>query len=65
MSSVVLKPDGTVRMPADIRKAAGVKAGDKFTWVPRGNTIVLVPVMTIAQLRGLAEGADTSNVRDR
>ncbi|GDX80854.1 hypothetical protein LBMAG42_26650 [Deltaproteobacteria bacterium] len=64
MSNVVLKADGTVKLPADVRRAAGFKPGDRFTWVPRGNTIVLVPVLTIAQLRGIAEGADTSSLRE-
>lgn len=65
MSNTVLKADGDVRIPAALRKSVGVKAGQKFEAIGKGNMIVLVPQVDVRSLRGSARGADTSDYRDK
>lgn len=63
MASIV-RADGNVKIPADVRKAVGLKAGQKVNWVPKGNTVVLVPALSLDDLRGIAPGADTTGYRE-
>jgi hypothetical protein len=43
----------------------GLKAGQKFVFVTKGNVIHLVPQMEADELLGLAKGADPGAYRDR
>lgn len=65
MSASIVKPDGTVKIPADVRRKAGVKAGQRMRAIPKGNTIVLVPAISIQDVRGIARGAEPSGYRER
>lgn len=60
-----LSKDGKVQLPADIRKSMRLKGGEIFTVVTDGNQIVLVPVPTLADLHGIAEGHEADGYRDR
>ena len=54
-----------ISIPKSVREAKGWKAGQKFAFVPRDGGIMLVPVPTIDELRGIARGADPTGYRDR
>ena len=54
-----------ISIPKSVREAKGWKAGQEFAFVPRDGGIMLVPVPTIDELRGIARGADPTGYRDR
>jgi AbrB family looped-hinge helix DNA binding protein len=56
---------GSVTLPAELRKRLGLKGGQQFEAVARGNVVLLVPVVVTADaLRGTARGARTDDYRD-
>jgi bifunctional DNA-binding transcriptional regulator/antitoxin component of YhaV-PrlF toxin-antitoxin module len=57
--------DGSVTLPAELRKMTGIEAGTRLVAVPCGNTVILTPVEPLSAVRGLARGADTTGYRDR
>ena len=65
MSNAVLKADGTIHIPAALRKSVGAKPGQKFDVIAKGSMIVLVPAVDVRTLRGSARGADTSDYREK
>ncbi|MFC5343011.1 AbrB/MazE/SpoVT family DNA-binding domain-containing protein [Brevundimonas staleyi] len=54
-----------ISIPKAVRDELGWKAGQSFVFVPKGKGVTLVPVPTLAELRGMARGADTADYRDR
>ena len=54
-----------ISIPKAVRESQRWQAGQKFAFVPKDGGYILVPVPTLAQLRGLAKGAATDGVRDR
>ncbi|HEV2363696.1 MAG TPA: AbrB/MazE/SpoVT family DNA-binding domain-containing protein [Caulobacteraceae bacterium] len=54
-----------ISIPKSVRSAQGWKPGQRLAFLPRGSTVVLVPVRDPLDLRGIAEGADTTFERDR
>jgi AbrB family looped-hinge helix DNA binding protein len=53
-----------ISVPKAVREKQNWKPGQKFAFVPRGSGVVLVPVPTLEELRGIARGANTDGVRD-
>lgn len=54
-----------ISIPKDVREREGWKAGQRFVFIPKGKSVLLVPVPTADELFGIAKGADRSNYRDR
>lgn len=54
-----------IAIPKEVREAQKWEAGQKFAFVRKGGVVMLVPVPTLDDLIGIAEGADTSGYRDR
>jgi AbrB family looped-hinge helix DNA binding protein len=54
-----------ISIPKSVRDEKGWSAGQEFAFVPRGKGVVLVPIPTLDEVRGLARGADPSDYRDR
>lgn len=54
-----------ISVPKSVREQQNWKAGQKFAFVPRGKSVVLVPVPTLEDLLGIAEGTDPTGYRDR
>jgi AbrB family looped-hinge helix DNA binding protein len=54
-----------ISIPKSVREEKGWKAGQEFAFVPKNGEMLLVPVPTREELRGMFKGADTSNYRDR
>ena len=65
MDTVTLSPRFQVVIPRAIRKAMGLKAGEKLRVLCYGNRVELVPVRKIKDMRGFAAGMDTTIQRDR
>jgi AbrB family looped-hinge helix DNA binding protein len=54
-----------ISIPKSVREANNWKAGQTFAFIPKGNSVVLVPVPELEDLRGIARGANGENYRDR
>lgn len=54
-----------ISIPKAVREARGWEAGQEFVFIPKGSGVLLVPVPTLEDLRGIAEGADPTGYRDR
>ena len=65
MLAVKLTDNFDVSIPAELRSAMNLKPGQRFAVIPKGRSISLVPIPEIEELVGLAEGADTTDYRDR
>lgn len=65
MASVTLSSKFQFSIPKAIREEMSLKAGQKFAIIPKGDIIVLAPILPLEKLRGILKGADTSDYRDR
>ncbi len=54
-----------ISIPKAVREAHDWKPGQEFAFVPKGRHVVLVPVPTLEDLKGIARDADTDGYRDR
>ena len=54
-----------ISIPKAVREKHGWEAGQEFVFIPKGGGVMLVPVPTLEELRGIAAGADPSDYRDR
>jgi AbrB family looped-hinge helix DNA binding protein len=54
-----------ISIPKRVREQHNWKAGQEFTFLPREGGVMLVPVPTLEELRGIARGADATGYRDR
>jgi AbrB family looped-hinge helix DNA binding protein len=48
-----------VVIPREVRKALGLKSGEKAQVIPYRNRIELIPLRTIKEMRGFLKGMDT------
>lgn len=64
-STATLSSKFQISIPKAVRDAQHWKAGQEFAFIPNGSGVMLVPVPTLEELRGLAVGADTTGYRDR
>ena len=65
MHAATLTEKFQIGIPKAFRDDLGLKAGQQFVFVAKGDTIVLIPRRGISEVRGLLKGANTDNVRDR
>ena len=54
-----------ISIPKAVREAQKWEPGQEFVFIPMGTGVLLVPVPTLEDLRGIASGADPSGYRDR
>ena len=54
-----------ISIPKAVREAQGWEAGQEFVFIPKGGGVLLVPVPDEDELYGIAQGADTTDIRDR
>lgn len=65
MASVTLSSKFQLSIPKAVREELHLHAGQKFAVITKGDIISLVPIPELAEMRGIAKGADTTNYRDR
>jgi len=65
MLSATLSSKFQLAIPKAIRDELGLQAGQKFAVIPKGKVIELVPLLSMAEARGLLKGADPTGYRDR
>lgn len=54
-----------ISIPKAVRDEQRWDAGQEFVFVPKGKGVLLMPVPTIDELRGIAKGANPEGYRDR
>ena len=64
METVTVSPKYQVVIPKNIRKALGIRVGQKIQVVVYEGRIELIPITPIKDLRGFARGIDTSVERE-
>ncbi len=65
MSVMTLNSKYQLTIPRELQGKEKWKPGQEFTFIPRGNTIVLVPVPEREELMGSMKGVNTEGYRDR
>ena len=65
MASVTLSSKFQLSIPKAIREQMHLKVGQKFAIIPKGDTIVLAPIRSLNEMRGVLKGADITDYRDR
>ncbi len=51
-------------IPKSVREQVGIKPGQKMMMLVQGESITLVPVLSLHELQGFAKGINTENYRD-
>ena len=54
-----------ISIPKAVRALHQWKAGQAFTFIPKGTGVLLVPVPNARDLKGIVSGAKAADVRDR
>ncbi len=65
MSIATLSSKFQISIPKDVREAMGLKPGQKLAFLRVGPSLKLVPQTEIADLFGIARGANGEEYRDR
>ena len=65
MVSATLSSKFQLVIPKTIREQLGLRAGQKFAMITKGDVIELVPLRAIKEARGLFKGTKPTGYRDR
>ena len=65
MHAATLTEKFQIGIPKAFRDGLGLKAGQQFVFVAKGDAIIMIPRREISEVRGLLKGANPENVRDR
>ncbi len=65
MYAATLTEKFQIGIPKAFRDDLGLRAGQQFVFVAKGDTIIMIPRREISEVRGLLKGANPENVRDR
>jgi AbrB family looped-hinge helix DNA binding protein len=65
METVKVSPKYQVVIPKKIRKAMGIKPGEKVHVFRYGNRIEYIPVKKVSEMRGAAYNIDTAIKREK
>ncbi len=65
MYAATLTEKFQIGIPKAFREALHLKAGQQFVFIAKGDSIVMVPKRSLAEMRGLLAGANPDNARDR
>jgi AbrB family looped-hinge helix DNA binding protein len=64
METVKVSEKYQVVIPEKLRKAAGIKPGDKMVVMAKHGILQYVPVRPIKETKGIIRGLDSSGIRD-
>ncbi len=65
MATVTVSSKYQIVIPKEVREALDIKPGQKLGVLVEGRQVHLVPIRGIDELMGIAEGADTSGIREK
>lgn len=54
-----------ISIPKEVRTAQQWHAGQEFVFIPKGKGVMVMPAPELADLAGIARGADDRGYRDR
>ena len=54
-----------ISIPKSVRDEQHWQAGQEFVFSPKGKGVLVMPVPTLENFRGMAKGADVEGYRDR
>jgi bifunctional DNA-binding transcriptional regulator/antitoxin component of YhaV-PrlF toxin-antitoxin module len=64
-ATATLSAEFLISIPKAVRDEQHWQAGQEFVFIPKGKGVLVMPVPTLEDLRGMAKGADTRGYRDR
>ncbi len=64
MTAVTVSPKYQVVIPKDVRESMGIYPGQKIQMLVYKNRIELIPLQSIKNLQGFAQGIDTDFERE-
>ena len=64
-STAKLSSKFQISIPKAVREEQGWQAGQDFVFIPKGSGVLVLPVPSLGELRGLAAGANPDDYRDR
>ena len=65
MQTSTLSAKYQICIPKAIREQMHLEVGQQFIFIPKGNTLYLVPRLTLQSIKGILPNADVSKIRDR
>ncbi|MCK5521931.1 MAG: AbrB/MazE/SpoVT family DNA-binding domain-containing protein [Thiomargarita sp.] len=65
MENITLSPNFLVSIPENIVKQLHLQVGQQLTCIAKEGNIQLIPQRDIQSIRGIFEGANPENYRDR
>jgi len=65
LATTTLSSKFQISIPKAVREAQRWQAGQEFVFIPKGEGVLMMPVPELAQLAGIARGANTAGIRDR
>jgi len=65
MHTVTLSTKYQLVIPRDVRQHLGLEPGSKLTVVEKGGVLYLVPERPVEELRGIARGTRTKDLRTK
>jgi AbrB family looped-hinge helix DNA binding protein len=65
MVTATLSSKFQISIPKSVREEQHWQAGQQFVFIPKGKGMLVMPVPSFDELRGIAKAADTSAYRDR
>jgi AbrB family looped-hinge helix DNA binding protein len=65
MDTTTVSPKFQVVIPLRVRRALGIRPGQKIQVIPYEGRIELIPIRPLKQARGFLRGIDTSVERER
>jgi len=54
-----------ISIPKSVREEQHWQSGQQFVFIPKGKGMLMMPIPSLEQLKGIATGADSSDFRDR
>ena len=54
-----------ISIPKSVREEQHWQAGQEFVFIPKGKGVLVMPVPELADLAGIAKGANKAGYRDR
>jgi AbrB family looped-hinge helix DNA binding protein len=54
-----------ISIPKSVREEQHWQSGQQFVFIPKGKGMLIMPVPSFEELRGIAAGAEPTNFRDR
>ena len=64
MTTVTVSPKYQVVIPEDVRKAMGVRPGEKFQVMSYDGRVQLIPIRKMRDMRGMLRGMDPAISRE-